>query len=64
MKHIASGGFWFDPLEKCWKHAGKDILHYVSTNSHAQHLLNIPNTQPKKTARTITFTYMSKTSNS
>jgi hypothetical protein len=32
IKHIATGGYWFDPGSKTWVHAGSAILDHVAAD--------------------------------
>jgi hypothetical protein len=39
MKHIATGGFWYEPLKKNWVRAGTKILQYIANSpKHVQML--------------------------
>ena len=42
VKHIATGGFWFDATFKKWVCAGTDVRGYIQRNPTTAHLLGVP----------------------
>jgi hypothetical protein len=51
VRHIATGGFWYEPLKKTWVQAGSAILQYMA-NSHKQaQMLGITLENVKKTGK-------------
>ncbi|KAG8945895.1 hypothetical protein FRC03_001600 [Tulasnella sp. 419] len=42
IKHISTGGFWFDQPTKHWVHAGRAIMSYIATHPEHSRLLGLP----------------------
>lgn len=43
MKHITTGGYWYDPTVKTWVRGGEMVLGYFDEHSEQARLLGIPN---------------------
>lgn len=48
IKHIATGGYWRDPQNRKWVHAGPKILDFISTNSEYLGWLGLPKENERK----------------
>ncbi|KAL6300161.1 hypothetical protein BKA93DRAFT_819596 [Sparassis latifolia] len=48
MKHLATGGFWFDNSQRKWVCAGRQIITYISTHPPQARLLGIKTERPKE----------------
>ena len=42
IKHITTGGWWFDTTTGSWAHAGQMIIDYLSTHEDHMHWLGLP----------------------
>ncbi|KAF8257540.1 hypothetical protein EI94DRAFT_1774419 [Lactarius quietus] len=42
IKHITTGGFWFDASTRSWTHAGQIVLNFVSTRENYMTWLGLP----------------------
>lgn len=47
VKHIATGGYWHDPVAKCWVRAGEAIHDYMYDHPEQMRLLGLPKTEKK-----------------
>jgi hypothetical protein len=43
MKHITTGGYWYDPMVKTWVQGGEMVLGYCDKHPEQGRLLGIPN---------------------
>ncbi|KAH9949290.1 hypothetical protein B0H21DRAFT_889914 [Amylocystis lapponica] len=51
MKHLATGGYWFDNSQRKWVHAGHEILAYVSAHPSQARLLGLKTERFKEPGR-------------
>ncbi|KAG1803360.1 hypothetical protein EV424DRAFT_1331009, partial [Suillus variegatus] len=54
MKHITTGGYWYDPTVKKWVRGGEMILSYFDEHPEQARLLGIPNSGSGKSQTTFT----------
>jgi len=47
VKHIVTGGYWYDERVKRWVHAGKDITTYLDAHPEVCQLLGLPRSSEK-----------------
>lgn len=47
VKHIVTGGYWYDEGVKRWVHAGKDISSYSNTHPEVCQFLGLPRSSEK-----------------
>jgi len=58
VKHIATGGYWFDTISKGWVRAGEAVLHYLGEHPAQARLLGI-HTQESPVTGKVFIEYLS-----
>jgi hypothetical protein len=52
IKHVATGGYWFDPRSKTWVHAGRAILDHVAADPKVLPFLGLNDIKTSNLERT------------
>ncbi|KAF8430572.1 hypothetical protein L210DRAFT_1019310 [Boletus edulis BED1] len=60
MKHVVSGGHWYDPVSCKWVNAGPDILRYFNDHPYQRRFLGFPEPEPFQTGTAKLSTHYAK----